>query len=329
MLIPPKYTLTAKISQYLSSIESSKAVIDSISIPAEVEMNIRRSSTLKSSLYSARIEGNQLTEADLESPSKTQSKIEIFNILKALNFINKTAGRDITIKDIADIHKLVMDKLSPEAGVFRTEPSAIYNAAGIAIYLPPPPRYIQSNLTKFIDYIKNPKERFTPILAVLGHYIFEKIHPFIDCNGRVGRILLQKILIQGGYGMKGVINFEQNLDNNRSGYYRSLEEPEKEATNYVEFMLEILSEASLATKELLLSKKEPNPEDFLMPRRAEIYNIIKDHSLVNFDQIRRRFMAVNERTLRFDLKRLQDGGFIIKLGTTKGVYYKPAKSPYN
>lgn len=325
MLIPPKYTLTAKISQFLQSIESSKAVIDSISIPQEVEINIRRSSTLKSSLYSARIEGNQLTETDLQSPSKTQSKIEIFNILKALNFVNRTAGKDINIKDFNQIHKIVMDSLSIEAGKFRTEPSAIYNTAGIAIYLPPPPRYIQSYLIKLIDHIKSPKERFTPVKAVLGHYIFEKIHPFIDGNGRVGRILLQKILIQGGYGMKGLINFEQNLDNNRSEYYRSLEEPEKEATNYVEFMLEMLSEASIKAKELILNKKSPSPEDFLMPRRAEIYNIIKDHSLVNFDQIRRRFMAVNERTLRFDLKRLKEAGFIIKLGTTKGVYYKPAK----
>jgi len=51
MLIPPKYTLTAKISQLLSSIEAAKEVINQTDIPVEIETNIRRNSTLKSSLF--------------------------------------------------------------------------------------------------------------------------------------------------------------------------------------------------------------------------------------------------------------------------------------
>lgn len=60
----------------------------------------------------------------------------------------------------------------------------------------------------------------------------------------------------------------------------------------------------------------------LLPRRSEIYHTIKDHELVNFDMLHRRFMGVNERTLRYDLKKLADAGLIIKLGNTNGVYYK-------
>lgn len=63
-------------------------------------------------------------------------------------------------------------------------------------------------------------------------------------------------------------------------------------------------------------------EDYLLPRRGEILNIIRDHKILNFDQIRRRFMGVNERTLRYDLKKLQDSGLIRKRGITKGVYYE-------
>ena len=60
----------------------------------------------------------------------------------------------------------------------------------------------------------------------------------------------------------------------------------------------------------------------LLPRREEIYNTIRDHRIVNFDMIRRRFMMINERTLRYDLKQLQKAGFIRKRGVTKGVYYE-------
>src|SRR5438270_522670 len=107
MIIPPKYTLTPKISQFLASIEASKAVIDAISIPIEIENNIRRKSTLRSSLFSARIEGNTLTLDDLpKAGSKDQKRIEVFNILKALNYFQQRPAKDLTIKDCLTFHQM-------------------------------------------------------------------------------------------------------------------------------------------------------------------------------------------------------------------------------
>ena len=152
--------------------------------------------------------------------------------------------------------------------------------------------------------------------------MFEKIHPFLDGNGRVGRLVLQKILVHGGYGMKGLLAIEEYLDNHRSAYYHALEEPEKELSDYLIFMLEAIAETAEKAKELVLQKQKAEVTDYLLPRRAEILNIIQEQRLVNFDQIRRRFMRVNERTLRYDLKQLQNSGLIRKLGNTKGVYYE-------
>lgn len=323
MIIPPKYFLTPKISELLSSIEASREVINSIEIPPEVEMNIRRQSILKSSLFSARIEGNNLTLDDLQNrSSKNQKKIEVFNILKALNLILGEQRKNITVKQILGLHEIAMNNLSENLGKFRTEVSAIFNSAGIAIYMPPPPSQIQPLTEKLLKFINSEKERFVPIRACLAHFIFEKIHPFLDGNGRVGRLLLQSILYKGGYGMKGMLSLEEYLDSHRSLYYEGLENTEKDVTDYVEFMLEAISTTAKAAKNKVLQKREFEAEDFLLPRRAEILNIIKDHKIVNFDQIRRRFFAVNERTLRYDLKKLVESGFIIKRGTTKGVYYQ-------
>lgn len=66
-------------------------------------------------------------------------------------------------------------------------------------------------------------------------------------------------------------------------------------------------------------------EDNLLPRRFEILQVIRDHKILSFDQIRRRFLAVNQRTLRYDLKSLTDNEFIRKRGVTKGVYYEIIK----
>ena len=65
-----------------------------------------------------------------------------------------------------------------------------------------------------------------------------------------------------------------------------------------------------------------NIEDTLLPRRLEILNIIKDHKLIQFEAIKRRFWGVNERTLRYDLKKLAEAGLINKRGVTKGVFYE-------
>ncbi len=325
MLIPPIYTLTPEISGLLSDIEASKHVIDAIVVPEAVEVNLRRQSHLKSSLFSARIEGNTLTLDELTHvASKDQKKAEITNILKAMSWIQEKAQKDFVEKDILTIHKLAMQGLTEadNLGKLRRNMEAIFNSAGIAIYMPPSPRQVPAAVNRLVKYITSDKERFVPIKAVLAHYIFEKIHPFLDGNGRVGRLLIQKVLAHGGYGMKGMLSIEEYYENHRSEYYRMLEEPEKDLTEYVAFMLTAIAETAKAARETILSKKNVEPEDFLLPRRAEIVQIIKDHKLVNFDQIRRRFLQVNERTLRYDLLSLQKGGFIRKLGSTKGVYYE-------
>lgn len=329
MLIPPKYILTPKISEFLQSIEGSKQVIDSITIPPELEQNIRRQSTLKSSLFSARIEGNPLTLEEIQrNPSKSQKKQEVFNILKALNWIYQRSARGIKTPDIFNLHKMVMEGLieKQDLGKFRTDTSAIFNAAGIAIYLPPRPSQIPSLTDRLIKFANSLKEQFIPIKACLVHYAFEKIHPFLDGNGRVGRLILQMALSKNGYGLKGLLPIEEYLDNHRSEYYQALGEPEKDVTDYLEFMLEAIAETAAKAKQLVLEKEKIEAEDLLLPRRAEILNIIKDHNLISFDTLKRRFLGVNERTLRYDLKKLQDQGLIKKRGTTKGVFYEPIKN---
>ncbi len=328
MLIPPKYFLTREISQRLQSIEASKEVINSINIPPEIETNIRRRSTLKSSLFSARIEGNPLTLEELQrTASKDQKKKEVYNLLRALNWVYQRGARGLTAKNILDLHQMVMKGLIEPSnlGKFRSEVSAIFNANGIAVYLPPSPKKIPIHLKRLLNFINSDKEPFVPIRACLAHYSFEKIHPFLDGNGRVGRLLLQAVLAKSDYAMRGLICLEENLDQKRSQYYRALDEPEKDVSAYLEFMLSILDEAAKKAKEEIVKKQKGEIEDFLLPRRAEILNIIRDHEFANFDLIRRRFLAVNERTLRYDLKKLIDLGLVKKLGQTRGVYYRAAK----
>jgi len=162
----------------LQSIEGSREVINSIQIPPEVEANIRRRSTLKSSLFSARIEGNTIDLDEISRlPSQDQRKVEVYNILKALNWIHQRAARDLTIKDVLNLHELALNSLieKQNLGSFRTNFEAIFNSAGIAIYLPPRPVQVPPLLNRLLKYANSPKEPFIPIRACIAHYTFEKV----------------------------------------------------------------------------------------------------------------------------------------------------------
>jgi Fic family protein len=141
MQIPPKYTITPEMIELIAKIESYRMNFASLEIPSQIKENIQRKSLLKSSLYSARIEGNplELSEVSFEK-SKEINKLEIFNIIKASKFIENNIKIDNVTKEmLLKLHELVLKNLNPDAGFFRKEQSAIFNEAGVAVYMPPSP----------------------------------------------------------------------------------------------------------------------------------------------------------------------------------------------
>lgn len=67
-------------------------------------------------------------------------------------------------------------------------------------------------------------------------------------------------------------------------------------------------------------------EDSLFIKQSAILETIKEHGMVNFNNLQRQFQGINPRTLRYHLKRLRDMGLIRKRGTTKGVFYELIKN---
>lgn len=324
MKIPPEYKITSEILSLISRVNTNLMYLSSLTIPKELKQKIQRVSLLKSSLFSARIEGNFATLETINKSARDQEKNkEVFNILKANKFLEKTVKNNFIInkKFIYNLHSLVMTGELEKTKNFRTEMGAIFNQAGVAVYLSPPPTQINGLIIQLIEYINANVEKFPLICALVSHLIFEKIHPFVDGNGRVGRLLIFSILKAKGYGEGYLISFEKYLDENKSDYYYYLDQGYKNTEDYLVFMLNAFLKESEELKKQIQSSQD-GKEKLLPPRQEEIYLIIKEHIVVSFDNIRRRFLKVPERTLRYDLKKLVEKGLTIKIGQTKGSYYK-------
>lgn len=324
MKLNQTYDETATIRELLIAIEAQKRAVTLFSKPKHLETKIRRAALLKSAVYSARIEGNPLTEeaaGKLTRPARNLEQLEIQNVLETLTWLYQNPIELVlSLKLIKEIHAKIVHNLRQDAGSFRKEQSAIYDPGGRAIYLTPLAEEIPMLLKQWISRLKTSKEP-VPILVAMAHYQFEKIHPFIDGNGRVGRLLTTQLLRQSGCDFEGLLNLEEYIDETRNEYYAHLMPTTRNITPFVEYFLKAIAAQAGKVLSLLAESPKDREEDSLLPRRREILLIIRDHRVVSFDFLKRRFMRVPASTLRYDLRQLAQGGYIRKLGKTRGAQY--------
>lgn len=152
------------------------------------------------------IEGNTLTlqETALVLEGVTINKkplkdhLEILGHKEAFDWVIEMVKSKVKISEsfIKDIHSLVLMDKKEDAGVYRRVPVRINGAS----HTPPQPYLIESSMEELIDsYSKIKKTKHIIEAVSLLHIIFEGIHPFIDGNGRTGRLLINYELMLNGY----------------------------------------------------------------------------------------------------------------------------------
>lgn len=326
MKFPPTYTKTPRIEALVIELEALKKAFDYLNLPKQTITYLRRASILKSALYSARIEGNPLRIEDVSAATvanpHSRQKHEVANIARAFARLDQSGHQPLTVELVKDLHRIVLDTLSASAGYLRQEESAIFNQAGVAVYLAPAPQQVRQLVDALITYC-NTKDDHPAVRCAVAHIWFEKIHPFADGNGRVGRLLSHAFLGEEGYDLGGVVPLEEYLDDHRQEYYDALSRDTSDVTDFVEFFLNTLVVQAKKTLEQAMVPI-PTHRVELLPRRAEILDVIRDHRMISFDGIARRFRAVSAGTLHYDLAQLVKKGYVKKLGVTRGVVYVPS-----
>jgi Fic family protein len=305
---------TPKILQLLNEIEVLRKVFAIVPVVPAVEENLLRHSLLKSAVYSAKVEGIPSTESE--------PRLEAQNLLVSYQRIfSGQLNGEFNVDLVKQLHAQVMRNLSGYAGVFRTEPWAIYNEAGMAVHLAPLHTKLPELMASYVAYITGLKDHPCEIAAV-SQFVLEKIHPFADGNGRVGRLVSAYWLTKLDSQFKGLLMLEEYIEKHKSWYYQALI-PSHNMTDFVEFFLEaMVAQANAALERLKQAGFSVEQTSNLLPRREEIVALIRDHPRCTFDFIQRRFASVNPKSLHYDLAWLLKHKLIKKLGVTRGVLYE-------
>ena len=213
---------------------------------------------------SSRIEGTRTTiEEDLLdvtdiNPEKRDDWEEVQNYVKATNYgVERIKnGFPVCTRLIRELHKILMQGVRGEhktPGEFRTAQNWIGGSMpSNAVYVPPPHTEIAECLTDFEKFINN-EEIDTPDLIKIAilHYQFESIHPFLDGNGRIGRLLIPLYIQSKGMLDKSCLYISDYIERNKDTYYDMLTRVRNnnDMIAWIKFFLEAVIETSKTAKE--------------------------------------------------------------------------------
>jgi len=271
------------ISDNLRQLDKLKTWLDSFRpFPPSVVAELKKLYDVRFTYHSNAIEGNTLTQSETEMVlehgltigGKTLAEhLEVIGHKEAIDYIEQLAGQETVIseREIKDLHGLIMRGVDrDEAGHYRT---LDVRAAGTE-HVYPPHFQLQDLMTDFVEWLNSETaKRLHPVeYATEAHYRFVSIHPFRDGNGRVGRLLMNLILLKHGYPIAVITN------QRRKQYIDALvyaQENNDDASSLLELFADASRESLIEYLQMLSTAEESKGNE--MPFYREMLETLKIH----------------------------------------------------
>ena len=303
----------------------------------------------KEALLTSQIEGTQATLADLFDEeagfavSNTDDVEEVTNYLRAFRLVQSQlrdpAGLPLSVRLLCDAHRLLLDGArgnGKQPGELRRSQNWIGGTRpGNAVFVPPPPERVPDLLADLERFIHDGAQPLPPLVkTALIHLQFETIHPFLDGNGRIGRLLIAALLEHWGLLPEPLMYLSAYLKQHQAEYYRRLSSVRTEGDweGWVAFFLEgvtvaahdaergIVAIVSLlaADRRRLLASPKAGPASY------RLFEMLPMMPRFNVDQVRQK-LGTTFPTANAAVKALEDLGMVTELtGQKKNRSYSYA-----
>lgn len=313
----PLYDITPQILKLISEISEKIGEVKS-GFMDKPSPQLRKQNKIKTIHNSLKIEGNTLNELQVTSLIENKRVIghkkDIKEVLNAIViYENLDSFNPTSEKSFLKAHKLLMNELIKDAGSYRKEGVGIVKGDKVE-HLAPPHNNVPFLMNELFDYLKDSNE-LALLKSCVFHYEMEFIHPFLDGNGRMGR-LWQTLILYQEYEVFEYLSFESLINRTQNDYYKVLSECDKlgKSTLFIEYMLSVIND-SIA--ELLnFNNKTLSQTDrlkyFFSKNKDEFTR--KDYMSV--------FKNISSATASRDLKVGMEMSFFKKVGERNKTIYK-------
>ncbi|MCJ1806339.1 cell filamentation protein Fic [Flavobacterium covae] len=313
----PPYEITSLILKYISSISEKIGEVNAKYL-VKTNPSLRKQNQIKTIHSSLSIEGNTLSEeqitAILENKRVVGPQKDIIEVLNALEvYKNINTLKHNSEKDFLKAHKMLMKDLIENSGKYRTKGVGIVKGSKVE-HVAPPYENVPFLMKDLFQYLKD-KSEISLIKSCVFHYEMEFIHPFMDGNGRMGR-LWQTLILMEEYPVFEFLPFETLISKKQTAYYSSLSASDKEgkSTKFIEYMLSIIDQS---LSELLEnSTKKLSDED-----RIQVFIENFDKEFTRKDYLN-YFKDLSSATASRDLKKAFENEIITKNGDKKTTVYR-------
>lgn len=314
----PPYRVTTKILEQITSIAEKIGEINAAYLyrpPTE----LRKKNRIKTIQSSLEIEGNSLSldqvTAILDNKNVIAPKKDILEVKNAIKtYENIDNYNPTSLNSFCKAHGILMNGLIENAGKLRSKSVGIIKGS-IVTHIAPPGDLVKSHVKELFDYLKNDKDLLV-IKSCVFHYEIEFIHPFMDGNGRMGR-LWQTVILRQYSPVFEFLPIESLIKNRQNEYYRILGESDNkgDSTGFIEFMLQIINESL----EDLLTNQNVN---LTSQDRIDIFKEKIGQSTFNRQDYMRHFKDISTATASRDLKLAAETGLLNKSGDKRTTIYK-------
>ena len=343
MPLKPRFSISNEISAALGRIDEAKGFLAAAKLSADLVSLMQERALILEAYHTTRIEGARLSLDQAErllagesvSEAPRDDSRELLNYRDAFDLVSEylESGEPIAETLIREIQSRLVQGVrgnSAAPGEYRKVQNFVVNSAtGETIFTPPPPFEVPRRMAELVSWLREPGGVHPVLAAGLAQIELVRVHPFLDGNGRTGRLLSTLCLYRSGYDFKRLFTISEYYDRDRPAYYRAIRSGNDEGadlTDWLEYFAVGLADQMHETAgraEVVMKRDLAVGRLGLSSRQGSALAHALEHGEVSLAAYVELQPNVTRRTLQRDLAGLVEKGALTAEGAAHRRVYRP------
>ncbi len=332
--LQPKFTITNRMTAAITRIERARGFLEAAQLSADWVREMGDRALILEAHHTTHIEGTRLTLDQAErlwkgeavpeaDPDDTR---ELLNYRVAFEFVSECldSGDPVTEGMIREIHHKLVEGVrggSAAPGEYRRIQNYVVNSStGQVIYTPPTSVEVPIMMSELVTWLNGKLDIHPVLVSGIAQFQLVHIHPFLDGNGRVSRLLSTLCLYKAGYDFKRLFTISEYYDRDRSTFYKSIQsvrEKGMDMTGWLDYfvtgletqMIEVRNRGEKVIRRDVLVKQHG-----LNERQGKALGHLIQYGNLTIQDFETLCSTINRRSLQRDLKGMVEKGVITEVG---------------